>query len=280
LACVLLSAPMLEEIDIQGSYKVPLEHMNRVAKSCKNPSVSFVDGNGRRGNLEPVTRHNSVSRTDKSDNNLAIFRLQRDGNSKAQIPKFKIVLLADSGVGSKTSLLKKLKHGTFSEGETKPTVGAKSEEKIIEIDDKTKCILEIIDVGGDEKFRSLHQTYISSCDGIIFGFDLTNVNSFENVPKWHAHAMAAFSSPSISSSSSSSSASSGPQVSKVLVAHKYDLPRHTWFPGYDKRYVDKLARDLGLKWFYTSAKTGDNLHELFMWLANDIYQRKKKQATI
>jgi len=83
--------------------------------------------------------------------------------------------------------------------------------------------------------------------GIILAYDCTEENSFNNISNWlkqiEAHA--------------------SPDVVKVLVANKTDLPNRT----VSKERGEELANSHSLDFFETSAKNGQNINELFMHIA-------------
>lgn len=62
-------------------------------------------------------------------------------------------------------------------------------------------------------------------------------------------------------------------VQVVLVANKCDVPREQWVVSEED--AEKFAEDHSLKLFYTSAKTGGNVEEAFLWLVQMIYDKYK-----
>jgi Ras-related protein Rab-1A len=68
--------------------------------------------------------------------------------------------------------------------------------RTIELDGKT-IKLQIWDTAGQERFRTISSTYYRGAHGIIVVYDITNLDSFNNVKRWleeinkcrpHAHA--------------------------------------------------------------------------------------------
>ena len=59
------------------------------------------------------------------------------------------------------------------------------EQKIrtIELDGKT-IKLQIWDTAGQERFRTISSTYYRGAHGIIVVYDITNLDSFNNVKRW------------------------------------------------------------------------------------------------
>ena len=93
----------------------------------------------------------------------------------------KIILIGDSAVG-KTSLLLKFTDETFSE-QAIATIGVEYKEKEITLNNR-KIILQIWDTSGQERFHSLTQNFYRGSDGILFVFDVTNKESFDNLKFW------------------------------------------------------------------------------------------------
>ena len=90
----------------------------------------------------------------------------------------KITLIGESSVG-KTSFIKQYISETFF-SEIKSTIGGEREYKVIEIDGK-KMRLCFWDTAGQEKFRSLSRIFINKSKIVIFVYDITNKESFEQI---------------------------------------------------------------------------------------------------
>ena len=48
----------------------------------------------------------------------------------------------------------------------------------------TPCLLQIFDIGGQERFRHLVKQYLNGAKGALLLFDVTHMPSFVNVGKW------------------------------------------------------------------------------------------------
>ena len=112
--------------------------------------------------------------------------------------------------------------------------------------------LEIWDTAGQERFRCITQSFYKGCMGIIIAFDLTNHESFNNVTSWLTNLRQ----------------EADDNVIKVLVGNKADLTRNV-----SKEEVDNLVAKNNLPYFETSAKTGQNIDEIFIYLAREVYKK-------
>ncbi|MCQ2818870.1 MAG: GTP-binding protein [archaeon] len=95
---------------------------------------------------------------------------------------FKLILVGDTGVG-KTNLLSRYIMDEFSI-ETPSTVTMEFGRKIIEIEGQ-KIKLQIWDTAGQEKFRSLTQSYFKGSKGALIVYDISKEESFEKVQGWY-----------------------------------------------------------------------------------------------
>lgn len=108
---------------------------------------------------------------------------------------FKIVLIGDMSVG-KTSVVQRFKNGSFidRQGTTigvdftmKTLVVGKSitllNGSIIPISDGKRVKLQIWDTGGQERFRTITQSYYRSANGIVLCYDITSPQSFQSLQR-------------------------------------------------------------------------------------------------
>lgn len=169
---------------------------------------------------------------------------------------FKIVLIGDMGVG-KTCVVQRFKNGTFIERQG-TTIGVDFTMKTMIIDGK-RVKLQIWDTGGQERFRTITQSYYRSANGIILCYDITCRQSFESLHRWIEDV----------------SKFAAPNVAKVLIATKTDLE--------DERVVNNeegeaLAKSEGMCFFVeTSSKSNLNVDNAFLELACEL--KKQYEAS-
>ncbi len=94
---------------------------------------------------------------------------------------FKTLTTGDGGVG-KTSLLKRYVSGTFDPS-NKMTIGVEFHIKRKSIGED-EAILSLWDFGGEERFRFLLPAYARKANGAILMFDLTRINTLDNIGEW------------------------------------------------------------------------------------------------
>merc|ERR1712066_161527 len=160
--------------------------------------------------------------------------------------KYKVVFLGKQSVG-KTSLITRFMYDSF-DNTYQATIGIDFLSKTMYLEDRT-VRLQLWDTAGQERFRSLIPSYIRDSTVAVVVYDITWVNSFEQVTRWLEDVRA----------------ERGNDVIIVLVGNKTDLA--------DKRHVsidegEKKAQELGVSLFIeTSAKAGYNVKQLFRRIA-------------
>ncbi len=94
--------------------------------------------------------------------------------------ELKVTFVGDAGVG-KTSIIDQLINHKFSQ-EVPSTIGGGNFIKLLTVENK-KCQLSIWDTAGQERFRSLSKIYLKNSNIVIYVYDITKKESFENISK-------------------------------------------------------------------------------------------------
>ncbi|OSX74520.1 hypothetical protein BU14_0285s0009 [Porphyra umbilicalis] len=161
---------------------------------------------------------------------------------------FKLLLIGDSSVG-KSALLLRFADDTYTESYIS-TIGVDFKIRTIELEGKT-IKLQIWDTAGQERFRTITSSYYRGAHGIIIVYDVTDLESFNNVKSW-LQEIDRFASE---------------HVNKLLVGNKNDLTSKKMV---DTAVAKEFADSLGIKFLETSAKTAENVESAFLTMATEI----------
>ena len=164
---------------------------------------------------------------------------------------FKIVTLVESGIG-KTSLINRFTYDTF---ETLPTtINIDFYNKLLDIENKITKI-QLWDICGSERFRRVIPNFYRNASGAVVAYDISDKWSFDQVKTWIEDVKAY----------------SNTEINIVIVGTKCDR--------LDRKVTEeegkKLADELGVKYFETSAKTGYNVNEAYNFLIKEIIDNFK-----
>lgn len=166
---------------------------------------------------------------------------------------YKILLIGDSSVGKSCMLLRYCDDAYASTFIT--TIGIDFKIKTIQLDG-LKIKLQIWDTAGQERFHTITTAYYRGAMGIIIVYDISNEKSFENITKWIRN---------IKKHAAESCV-------KLLIGNKCDLENERVI----KTDVGiKLAKEHGVKFFETSAKSSINIEEAFASIVNDIHDGQR-----
>ena len=166
---------------------------------------------------------------------------------------FKILTIGESGVG-KTCILRRFVENKFMKNHL-ATIGIDFKTKNIKIGE-TQIKLKIWDTAGQERFRNITTQYYKGADGIALIFDLTDKNSYEKIKEWMTQIR---------------NNTQADEIGLVLMGNKCDS---------EERIIstddgNALGEELGIKYFETSAFSGENISEAFNYLAHEITKKKK-----
>ena len=161
---------------------------------------------------------------------------------------FKLLIIGESGVG-KTCLLLRYTDDSFTANHL-TTIGIDFKIKIVPLPNNKLVKLQIWDTAGQERFRTITKTYYKGAHGIILTYDVTDQNSFKNIRNWIKQI----------------EANAQTNVCKVLVGNKCDKPDR----AVSEEEGKKLAEDFNMSFFEASAKTNQNVKEVFDFLTEEI----------
>ncbi|CAJ2629573.1 ras-related protein RABF1-like [Trifolium pratense] len=164
------------------------------------------------------------------------------GGQDAKNLRVKLVLLGDSGVG-KSCIVLRFVRGQF-DPTSKVTVGASFLSQTIALQDSTTVKFEIWDTAGQERYAALAPLYYRGAAVAVIVYDITSPESFSKAQYWVKELQK----------------HGSPDIVMALVGNKADLN--------EKREVavqdgTEYAEKNGMFFIETSAKTADNINELF-----------------
>lgn len=157
-------------------------------------------------------------------------------------------MIGDSGVG-KSCLLLRFADDTYTESYIS-TIGVDFKIRTIELDGKT-IKLQIWDTAGQERFRTITSSYYRGAHGIIIVYDVTDMDSFQNVKAW-LHEIDRY---------------AAENVNKLLVGNKCDLKDKR---AVEEQHAKEFAETLGITFLETSAKNSTNVEHAFLRMASQI----------
>ncbi|XP_019103206.1 ras-related protein RABF1 isoform X2 [Beta vulgaris subsp. vulgaris] len=165
-----------------------------------------------------------------------------EGASDAKNLKVKLVLLGDSGVG-KSCIVLRFVRGQF-DPTSKVTVGASFLSQTIALQDSTTVKFEIWDTAGQERYAALAPLYYRGAAVAVIVYDITSPESFTKAQYWVKELQK----------------HGSPDIVMALVGNKADLQDRREVPAEEGiEYAEKN----GMFYIETSAKTADNINQLF-----------------
>ncbi len=156
---------------------------------------------------------------------------------------YKIIVVGEGGVG-KTTLIKRYVTGQFTNSKT--TIGVSFAIATVNLNGVT-VKMQIWDLGGEDRFRTLLPSFCKGAQGAIIVFDQSRFSTFLALPEWIELVK-----------------QNTREIPIILVGSKSDLIN-------DNPYSDQiieLVKKYGLKEFIpVSSKTGFNIERVFIEIA-------------
>lgn len=170
--------------------------------------------------------------------------------------KHKIVMIGDSLVG-KTSLMHRLTRDVFMPS-CQPTVGTGCATWSTVLG-KDPIYLQIWDTAGQERYRSIGGIFYQNAEAAVVVFSKTDNESAKNVKSWVKQFRAVM----------------GTSPFIAIVQNKSDIDSSDERKEEDIEETDikKWAKQKGFFYIETSAKTGENVKELFLTVTKSVAQK-------
>ena len=168
---------------------------------------------------------------------------------------FKVVLVGDMSVG-KTNIIAKYLKNDFSE-DYKTTIGEEFHSKIAKVEGHV-VKAQIWDTCGQERFKSITDSYYKGAKGAFVVYDITRKNTFESVDSWISALRSA----------------ADKNLNIIIIGNKSDLE--------DQRQVEteqgeEKAQNNEAAFLETSAYSGDNIDKAFDNMITDVYNKCKSE---
>lgn len=168
---------------------------------------------------------------------------------------FKVVLLGEGCVG-KTSIVLRYVEDKFNPQHIS-TLQASFLTKKLTLENDTKVQLNIWDTAGQERFHALGPIYYRGSHGAILVYDITDQDSFQKVKNWVKELKRML----------------GSEIILVIAGNKLDLEEQRTVMEDD---AISYAESVGAHYFETSAKTNDNVEEVFVELTRLMVQHAQQ----
>ena len=157
----------------------------------------------------------------------------------------KLILIGDFKVG-KTSLIKRFVKNIFKESYIS-TIGVDISKKIVDIGDKTSINFIIWDIGGQIKqMTPYRKRFYSGANAAFIVIDRTRPEHQRSIEKWYNEIKESVSS----------------NLPIVIVGNKSDLSDVV-----SENDIKEIADKYGFHYILTSAKTGENVNDAFIYIA-------------
>ena len=168
-----------------------------------------------------------------------------DSMESNSVTRHKIIFVGDAGVG-KTTIISRIMDNPFNEV-YEPSIGVDFMSKNIKFREQS-IKLQIWDTAGQEKYKGLIPSYVRNSSIVFLVYDVSVKTSFDNIPKWINFIKTI------------------ENTTLVLCGNKIDLENRE----VKKEEGEALAQKEGISFFEVSAKTDENIKNMFYNVVADL----------
>ena len=162
---------------------------------------------------------------------------------------YKILLLGDSEVG-KSCFLMRYADNVFVDNYI-TTIGLDYKLKYVQLDSGQVIKVQLWDTAGQDRYRTIAKNYYKGSHGILLLYDVTKTSSFENIREWIKDIREEVYEKAII----------------FLIGNKIDKKDQIKIKTEEG---EKLAEEFNIPFFEASAKSGENVDEIFKALYKKI----------
>ncbi len=171
----------------------------------------------------------------------------KDGKIPTGDYSLKLILVGDYEVG-KTSLIFRFVKNLFKES-YHSTVGVEISKKTIDLAKNTKINFAIWDIGGQiTQMTPYRKRFYEGANAAFIVIDRTKKNSLDSVKKWYNEIFRFIQT----------------KINTILVGNKSDLENNIVI---SEEAIKKVANENDFHYILTSAKTGENVNDSFLYIA-------------
>ena len=167
---------------------------------------------------------------------------------------FKYIIIGDTGVG-KSCLLLQFTDKRFRQ-QHDLTIGVEFGARTVQIHNKN-IKLQIWDTAGQESFKSITRSYYRGAAGALLVYDITRRDTFNHLTRWLEEVRQ----------------NGNPDMTIMLIGNKCDLDARRQVSFEEG---ERFAKENGLIFTETSAKTAFNVEEAFLQTSQMIYENIDK----
>ena len=273
--------PYLKKIIIENKSDIKIEKVDKTITNFNNffsyldnITISLKTGDNFENLLNEI--YNSINPVSQEKNLLPINQVVRNNlNSYSKIylkGSISLILVGDQNVG-KTSLLLRYINNIFNFNILQ-TVGIDYKTQQLTINEKELYELILWDTSGQEVYRSLPRSYYKNIDGVLLLFNVNNKNTFTDVSRW----MEDIKEYSVRKKPIVENKTQNIKDKKVnddvviyLIGNKIDNANNDEERVVTKEEAEKLAKELGVKYYEISCYWNLNIEEVMTRIILDCY---------